>query len=101
MMCRLVTKACTKLFTSDVTDIGACVTPGNEEFFNECGFTKDKFNSVAMSLDRSSPSGRILACGAELNVDIDARLMHDAIKMQESCKLQRVQQALLRYVIPA
>lgn len=95
--CRLVTKACTKLFNNNVTDIGTCVTSGNEEFFKECGFTKDKFNSVAMELDRSSPSGQLLAdqSGAEADLDMDRQLM------QETCKMQRVEQALLRYEIPA
>jgi hypothetical protein len=96
-----VTKACSKLFSYDVTDIGACVTPGNDEFFNKCGFDKDKFNSVAMMLDRTCPLGQVQPFGADGNVDLAARLMHDARNMQGSCKMHRVEQALLRYVIPA
>ena len=95
MFCRLVTNACTKLFRNNVTDIGTCVTPGSEEFFKKCGFAVDKFNSVAMSLDRSSASGQLLASGAQTSVDIDVQ------RMQGTCKMQRIEQALLRYVIPA
>ena len=93
--CRLVTNACTKLFKIDVTDIGTWVAPGNEEFFRKCGFSVDKFNSVAMSLDRGSASGQLLVSGAEESVGLDLQLM------QETCKMQRIEQALLRYVIPA
>jgi hypothetical protein len=87
--CRLLTKVCSKLFNRNVTDIGACVPPEVAEFFNGCGFDLDKYNSVAMRLDRSSPA-------AQLSIQTNASY-RDAERMAWSCKMQRVEEALKRY----
>lgn len=92
--CRLVTKACSRMFNQNVTDIGACVTPTTANFFSKCGFSLDKYNSVAMRLDRSSSA-------ASLALET-AATSRDAERMALSCKIERVEQALKQYtVLPA
>lgn len=92
-------KVCNVLFASGVTDIGTWVTSENEEFFQNCGFGEDKFNSVAMALDQRSPTGQLLVASAEC--DSESQLKQDALDMRGSCKIHRVEQALLKYVVPA
>lgn len=43
-------KACNQLLQRDVTDIGTLAAPCHTQFFTKCGFSLDKYNSVAMIL---------------------------------------------------
>eukprot|EP00892_Ulva_mutabilis_P005315 jgi/Ulvmu1/3155/UM015_0195.1 len=88
---RLMNKVCSQLLQRDVTDIGTLVPPQHAHFFRLCGFSLDKYNSVAMAL-ASDASVIDDAClpyaNCDHHADMDMRQMCAAMKPSTDTLLQ-------------